>query len=68
MIYYVDILSIMKGVDCMTDDKKSFTAEEEARIQAAVKEQQDKIREAEIQAEIQNRLMDAQRKKPGYKY
>ena len=52
----------------MTDNKKSFTAEEEARIQAAVKEQQDKIREAEIQAEIQNRLMDAQRKKPGYKY
>ena len=49
-------------------DKKPFTPEEEALIQAALKEQMDKARAAEIEEEIQNRLMDEQRKKPGYKY
>jgi hypothetical protein len=57
----------MKGVLISMSDTK-FTPEEEALIKAVVKEQQDKIRVAEIQAEIQNRLMDEQRKKPGYKY
>lgn len=49
------------------DDKK-FTAEEEAQIQAAVKAEQERIRQAEIEAEIRNRLLDAQRGKPGYNY
>ncbi len=50
----------------MADNK--FTAEEERRIQEAVKQQEDKARQAEIDAEIRNRLLDAQRGKPGYNY
>lgn len=50
----------------MEDNK--FTAEEERRIQEAVKQQEDKARQAEIDAEIRNRLLDAQRGKPGYNY
>lgn len=54
----------------MADGPKSvkFTAEEEAQIQAAVKAEKDKIRQAEIEAEIRNRLQDEQRGKPGYNY
>ena len=52
----------------MSDNKNTFTKEEEERIQAAIKAQQDKIREAEIEMEIRNRVLDEQRKKPGYKY
>ena len=58
----------MKGGFRMSDNKNNFTKEEEERIQAAVKAQQDKIREAEIEMEIRNRVLDEQRKKPGYKY
>ena len=48
--------------------KSGFTEAEEARIQKEVKAYQEKVREAEIQAEIQNRILDAQRTKPGYRY
>ena len=68
IIYYQCIISIMKGGFRMSDNKNTFTKEEEERIQAAIKAQQDKIREAEIEMEIRNRVLDEQRKKPGYKY
>ena len=68
IIYYQCIISIMKGGSNMSDNKNNFTKEEEERIQAALKAQQDKIREAEIEMEILNRVLDEQRKKPGYKY
>lgn len=42
-----------------------FTPEEEAKIQAEVKAQQDKARQAEIDAEIRNRYLDAERQQPG---
>lgn len=45
--------------------KKGFTPEELARIKAAVKEHEDKVREAMIQDEIRNRILDAERKRPG---
>lgn len=44
----------------------TFTAAEEEQIAAAVKAQQDAARAAEIDAAIQNRLLDEQRKQPGY--
>lgn len=47
---------------------QQFTPEEEQRIQASVQSNLDKSREAEIQAEIRNRTLDAQREQPGYKY
>jgi predicted metal-dependent phosphotriesterase family hydrolase len=46
--------------------KQKFTPEEEARIRAAVKAQSDTAREALIEAEIRNRLLDEQRTQPGY--
>ncbi len=50
------------------DSKSKFTPEEEKRIQAAVDAQKQKEREALIEAEIRNRILDAQRGKPGYNY
>lgn len=47
---------------------QEFTPEEEQRIQASVQSNLDRAREAEIDAEIRNRTMDAQRQQPGYKY
>lgn len=49
-------------------DKNNFTPEEQALIEAAVKEQDKKLRDAEIETAIQNRIMDENRDKPGYKY
>lgn len=43
-----------------------FTPEEEARIEAEVQAYKEKARQAEIEAEIQNRILDAQRTQPGY--
>ena len=51
-----------------TATNKKFTPEEEARIQQAVQAEVDKARQAEIDAEIRNRVLDAQRGKPGYNY
>lgn len=51
-----------------TQKVNKFTPEEEARIQAQIKEMQEKQRQAEIEAEARNRLLDEQRKQPGYKY
>ena len=52
----------------MAQSKPKFTPEEEARIQAEVKAYQDKVRQAEIDAEIRNRILDAERQQPGKKY
>lgn len=45
-----------------------FTPEEEQRIQAEVKANLDKQRQAQIDAEIRNRTLDSQRQQPGRKY
>jgi hypothetical protein len=45
---------------------KTFTKEEEAKIKAAIEAEQERIRQAQIEAEISNRMLDAQRKQPGY--
>jgi len=49
-------------------DTQKFTKEEEAKIQAAVKEYQDKARQEEIEVEIRNRILDAQNSQPGHRY
>lgn len=46
----------------------TFTPEEEALIQAAVKASQDEERQAMIETEIRNRIIDANKGKPGYNY
>lgn len=48
--------------------KPAFTNEEEKRMEAEVKAYQQKVREAEIQAEINNRILDAERKQPGKRF
>lgn len=45
-----------------------FTPEEEKLIQANVKAAQDSERKMMIDAEIRNRILDAQRQQPGYRY
>jgi len=50
----------------MSNDKK-FTSEEQAKIEAALQAEKERIRQAEIEAEIRNRMLDEQRKQPGYK-
>ncbi|MCM1215472.1 MAG: hypothetical protein NC548_13245 [Lachnospiraceae bacterium] len=52
----------------MADSKSQFTKEEEARIQAAVSDAQQKAREELIQTEIRNRILDAQNSQPGHRY
>lgn len=49
----------------MADTNPKFTAEEEAKIQAAIKAQQDKARAYELEVEIRNRILDAERTQPG---
>ena len=51
-----------------TQQTIKFTPEEEKRIQEAVKADQERIRQDLIDAEIRNRILDAQRGQPGYKY
>lgn len=45
-----------------------LTAEEEARIQAAIKAQEEQAREELVQAEIRNRILLAERNIPGKRY
>lgn len=49
-------------------DSKTFTSEEEKRIQAEMEEHLRKVREAEIQSEIRNRILDAERQQPGKRF
>lgn len=51
-----------------TVKQPQFTPEEEKRIQEAVKAEQERIRQDMIEAEIRNRILDAQRGQPGYNY
>ena len=51
-----------------TTTTTKFTEDEEKRIEAAVEDFNKKVREAEIEAEINNRIFEAQRQQPGYKY
>jgi gas vesicle protein len=46
----------------------SFTSDEQKRIETEVKTYQEKAREAEVESEIRNRILDAQRELPGYRY
>jgi hypothetical protein len=50
------------------NNKSDFTKAEEKRIEAEVQAYQEKVREAEIQAEINNRILDAERKQPGKRF
>lgn len=43
----------------------NFTPEEEAAIQKAVQEHQEKVRQDMINTEIRNRILDAERMQPG---
>lgn len=66
------ILNIKKGgFSIMANNQKAtkkFTAEEESKIQSEVIAMQEKQRQAEIEAEIRDRALNAQRQKPGYRY
>ena len=46
----------------------SFTNTEEQRIQDEVAAYAKKVREAEIQSEINNRILDAEKKQPGKRF
>lgn len=46
----------------------NFTSIEEARIQEQIKAHQEKIKQDQIETEIRNRVLDAQRQQPGYQY
>ena len=50
------------------NNQTKFTPEEEKIIQAAVQAEEDRAREIQLQDEIRNRILDAQRGKPGYNY
>lgn len=50
------------------DVQTKFTSEEECLIQEEVEKYKRQSREAEIQAEIMNRVSDVQRNTPGSKY
>lgn len=49
----------------MAQTTSQFTPEEQARIDAAVKNYQDRSKQAEIDAAIRNKIMDEERKQPG---
>lgn len=51
-----------------TSSSQSFTSDEEIRIQAEVEAYLKKAREAEIESEIRNRILDAERQQPGKRY
>lgn len=46
----------------------TFTAEDQARIEAEVQAAKDKAKQAELDAIIRNKILDEQRNMPGYKY
>ena len=48
------------------DPSIKLTEEEEAAIQKAIEEEKEKQRQALLDAELRNRLLDEQRKQPGY--
>jgi hypothetical protein len=50
------------------DNKTIFNAEEEKKIQEAVNASKEQQRQDLIDAEIRNRILDAQSQQPGYRY
>jgi len=52
----------------MPNTSVNFTEEEEKRIQEEVEAYNKKVREAQIEAEINNRIFEVQRNTPGYRY
>ena len=50
------------------NNQTKFTPEEEKIIQAAVQAEEDRTKEIQMQDEIRNRVLDAQRGTPGYNY
>lgn len=46
----------------------TFTTEEEARIKNEIASYEKKAREAAIQCEIRNRILEAEREQPGKKF
>lgn len=51
-----------------TQNKSKFTPEEEALMKAKIEKAKEDQRKAELEAEARNRLLDEQRKQPGFKY
>lgn len=51
---------------CVTDPTVKLTAEEEAEVQKAIEAEKERIRKDLLEAEVRNRLLDEQRKQPGY--
>ena len=76
MIYYrsdiykdVSFINIDRKEDirmCVTDPTVKLTAEEEAEVQKAIEAEKERIRKDLLEAEVRNRLLDEQRKQPGY--
>ena len=52
----------------MSNVNASFTSDEERRIQAELEEYNKRAREAEIESEIRNRILDAEKQQPGKRY
>lgn len=50
------------------NSSNTFTAEEEQKIQKAVDAAKEQARQDLIDAEIRNRILDAQSQQPGYRY
>lgn len=44
----------------------TFSKEDEEKIKAAVQAAQEQQKREQLEAEIRNRILDAQRKQPGY--
>lgn len=47
-------------------DNTKLTKEEEEKIKEAIKAEEERIRRDMLEAEARNRMLDAQRLKPGY--
>lgn len=52
----------------MSSKSTTFTPEEQAKIDAEVKAYQERVKQDQIDAVIRNKILDDQRKQPGYKY
>lgn len=59
------IQNFMKRRLPVMSDATSFNKDEQAKIDQAVKDYQEKARQAEIDAAIRNAIMDAERQQPG---
>lgn len=46
----------------------TLTPEDQAKIEAQIKASQDAAKQAQLEFEMKNRILDAQREQPGYRY